>query len=98
MQPKIFKQSPKRAEPPKCFRKKNKSSEVAEQQIAQPAFSRIFAREPNCRDERRKREPAELFASRSLRETQPRRRRRRRPDRSSSRRRPGVIASRKSRA
>ena len=54
----ILIQIAERAEPAKCCGKKNNPSDVAEQQITQPASPRIFPGKPNRDDERRERNPA----------------------------------------
>src|ERR1043166_2232463 len=58
MEKKALVEIAERAEPTKCRGEKNNAGQIAEQQIAQPAAPRIFARKPNCCDQRRKREPA----------------------------------------
>ena len=47
-----------RAEPAERGGEKNNSGEITEQQVSEPASSRIFAREPNRGDERCQRDPA----------------------------------------
>src|ERR1700720_1785141 len=58
MKEEILVQIAERAEPAECAGEENDSREIAEQKITQPIPARTLGK-PNCRDQRRKRDPAE---------------------------------------